>query len=51
MKSPKKNAYWVLSRDVETTELKFSKLFHKRFEAREYFPYFKSTRLPGRTLR
>jgi hypothetical protein len=42
----KKNAYWVISRDVETTELKFSKLFPRRFEAREYFPYFKSTRGP-----
>jgi hypothetical protein len=24
---------------VGTTELKFSKRFHRRFEAREYFPY------------
>jgi hypothetical protein len=39
----KKNAYWVISRDVETTELKFSKRFHRRFEAREYFPYFRDS--------
>jgi hypothetical protein len=42
----KKNAYWVISRDVETTDLKFSKLFHRRFEAREYFPFFKKSRAP-----
>jgi len=41
-----KNSYWVISRDKETTELKLSKLLRKRFEAREYFPYFKSTRGP-----
>jgi hypothetical protein len=42
----KKNAYWVLSRDIKITQLKFSQLFHTRFEAREYFPFFKSTRGP-----
>jgi hypothetical protein len=41
----------VISRDVQTTELKFSKLFHKRFEAREYFSYFKSTRGPWENVK
>ena len=39
----KKNAYWVISRDTETTELKISKRFHRRFEAREYFPHFRDS--------
>jgi hypothetical protein len=47
----KKNPYWVISRDVEATELKSSKLFHKRFEAREYFPYFKRTRSPWENVK
>jgi hypothetical protein len=41
----KKNAYWVISRDVETKELKFSKRFHVRAEAREY-PLFQGVARP-----
>ena len=47
----KKNVYWVISRDVETTELKFSKLFHRRFEARECFPFFKASRSPWENVK
>jgi hypothetical protein len=39
----KKNAYWVLSRDKATTELRFSKCFYVKGDAKTYLPYFKKT--------
>ena len=51
MKSLRKNAYRVLSRDVKTTELKFSKLFWTRAEAKEYVPYFKESRGPWENVK
>jgi len=42
--------YWVLSRDQDTTELKFSKRFHTRIEATEYLPHFKKTRRPSENV-
>jgi len=47
----KKNSYWVLSRDKETTDLKFSKRFWTRVEAREYLPYFKKSRGPWENVK
>jgi hypothetical protein len=46
----RKNAYWVLSRDTETTELKFSKLFWDKAAAHKYIPYFKRTRRPSENV-
>jgi hypothetical protein len=45
----KKNVYWLLSRDKETTELKFSKLFHRRFEARQILPISETRASQGKT--
>jgi hypothetical protein len=41
MKNEKKNAYWILHRDVATTELRFSKCFYDREDAEEYLPWYR----------
>jgi hypothetical protein len=35
------NAYWILDRDVATTELKFSKCFYDQDDAEEYLPWYR----------
>ncbi len=36
-----KNAFWVLSRDPETTQLRSSKCFYDRDDAEEYLPWYR----------
>jgi hypothetical protein len=41
MKTEKPDGHWILSRDPDTTELRFSKCFYDRDDAEEYLPWFR----------